>query len=37
MLKNLRKKKLEDINNAQAEKMINSRDRSLVNDQSPTF
>lgn len=37
MLKNLRKKKLEDINNGQAEKMINSRDRSLVNDQSPTF
>lgn len=37
MLKNLRKKKLEEINNAQAEKMINSRDRSLVNDQSPTF
>lgn len=37
MLKNLKKKKLEDINNAQAEKMINSRDRSLVNDQSPTF
>lgn len=37
MLKNLKKKKLEEINNAQAEKMINSRDRSLVNDQSPTF
>ena len=37
MLKNLRMKKLEAINNAQAEKMINSRDRSLVNDQSPTF
>lgn len=37
MLKNLKKKRLEEINNAQAEKMINSRDRSLVNDQSPTF
>lgn len=37
MLKNLKKKKLEEINNAQAEKMINSRGRSLVNDQSPTF
>lgn len=37
MLTNLKKKKLEQINNGQAEKMINSRDRSLVNDQSPTF
>lgn len=37
MLKNLKKKRLEEINNAQAKKMINSRDRSLVNDQSPTF
>ena len=37
MLTNLKKKKLEQINNGQAEKMINSRDRSLVNDQTPTF
>lgn len=37
MLKRLKKGSLADVTVAQAEKMINKRDRSLVNDQTETF
>jgi hypothetical protein len=37
MLKRLRKGSLAEVSQAQAEKMISKRDRSLVNDQSSTF
>lgn len=37
MLKRLKKGALVDVTVAQAEKMIAKRDKSLVNDQSPTF
>ena len=37
MLKRLKKGTLADINQAQAEKMIAKRDRTLVNDQTETF